>query len=392
LANILMGWEMGAGHGHVVPLLALARRLREHGHRPIIALRDVVTAAAHLRKDGFTATQAPVWRPPAEPALRLGQAASFADVLVSTGFGTPDKIHAVLSAWDGLIDLAEPKLVVAEYSVGLGLAARGRVPVVAMGTGFSMPPPHLEAFPVLRPKVKPLIRQGDLLSHINAVQRERGAPPLSRLPALFDAEGQFVYVLPLMDPYADCRIQPADGPLEPLPDPVPPAKEHHVFVYMGMEHTDHGALLEGLGRAGLPATVYLRGASPEYLRKLERPGLHMLDAPMPFSDILPKCTLVVHYGALGTAAACLGMGRPQVVLPRYLERSLLAEALAKHGTGIIVPKDSSASDMASLLRGAADNREMAEKAQAIAADIKQAPHNDVLSRIVERCLSLIDRT
>ncbi len=390
LANVLMGWEMGAGLGHVVPLLAVARRLREHGHNPIIALRDVVTPAAHLRKDGFTAIQAPVWRPPAEPALRLGQVASFADVLVSTGFGNLDKIHAVLSAWDRLIDLVEPKLVVAEYSVGLGIAARGRAPVVAMGTGFSMPPSHLETFPVLRPKVKPLIRQRDLLSHINAVQRERGAPPLPRLPAIFDAEGQFVYVLPLIDPYGNRRTQPADGPMEPLPDPVPPAKEHHGFVYMGMEHPDHGTLLDGLSKAGLPATVYLRGAQPEYLRTLERPGLHLLDAPMPFSDILPKCTLVVHYGALGTAAACLGMGRPQVVLPRYLERSLLAEALVGNGVGISVPKDSSADDMAAVLRGAAENGELAAKAQAIAADIKQAPDTDVLSRIVERCLSLIE--
>ena len=40
-------------------------------------------------------------------------------------------------------------------------------------------------------------------------------------------------------------------------------------------------LIDGLGQAGLPATVYLRGAPPEALRRLERPGLRFLDAPPP---------------------------------------------------------------------------------------------------------------
>ncbi len=59
-----MGWEMGGGLGHVVPLLAVARGLREHGHRPVLALRDVVEPAFLLRQDGFPVLQAPAGQPP----------------------------------------------------------------------------------------------------------------------------------------------------------------------------------------------------------------------------------------------------------------------------------------------------------------------------------------
>ena len=90
-------------------------------------------------------------------------------------------------------------------------------------------------------------------------------------------------------------------------------------------------LIDGLGQAGLPATVYLRGAPPHLLRRLERPGLRFLDAPPPSQDILPGCSVAVHYGGLGTATACLAAGRPQLSLPRQLERRLTARALDKLG-------------------------------------------------------------
>ena len=215
-----MGWEMGGGLGHVVPLLAVARELRARGHRPVLALRDVVEPAFLLRQDGFAVVQAPAWQP---PRARRGPAtATLADIFVVMGFGDRDRIHAIVAAWDGLIGLVRPKLVVAEFSPGLCLAARGRVPVVAIGSGFCLPPPEMETFPPLQPKVKSLVRQEDLLASVNRVQRERGAPPLPGLPALFDAEAQFVRALPLLDPYAAHRARPADGPLEPLPDAAPP--------------------------------------------------------------------------------------------------------------------------------------------------------------------------
>ncbi len=138
---------------------------------------------------------------------------------------------------------------------GLCVLRQGRVPVVAIGNGFCLPPAEMETFPALLPKVKPLIRQEDMLATINAVQRDRGAPSLPRLPALFEADAQFVYTFPILDPYAAFRARPADGPLESLPGPAPPPAEDHVFVYYGTELPSVKPLMEGLAGAGLPATV-----------------------------------------------------------------------------------------------------------------------------------------
>ncbi len=391
MADILMGWELGGGLGHVKPLLAVARHLRDHGHRPVFALSNVVEPAFLLREEGFSFLLAPRWRPPRH-WRRQPRTAGFADILATMGFNDRDSIHAVVTAWDALIGRLRPKLAVADFAPGLCLAARGRIPLVAIGTGFCLPPSEMETFPPLQEKVKPVVRQEDLLAAVNAVQKVRGAPSLPRLPALFEAEGQFVYTFPILDPYAAFRARPADGPFESLPGPAPPPAEPHVFVYYGMELPEVKPLMEGLARAGLPATVYLRGAPPAMLRRLERPGIRMLDSPAPFEEVLPRCSVVVHYGGLGTVAACLSVGRPQVCLARRLERRLSASVLTKHRVGYVKLGEFTAGDFASVLRKAAKNATLAKNAAALAADLARAPRRDVLGAIVERCLALVDGT
>ena len=389
MADILMGWELGAGLGHVKPLLAVARRLRDHGHRPIFALTNVVDPAFLFREEGFPVLQAPRWEPPPR-ARRRPRTASLADILAMTGFVDRDRIHAILAAWDGLIDLVRPKLVVGDYSPGLYLAARGRVPVVAVSNGFCQPPSEMETFPSLQPKVKPLVRQEGLLDSINAVQKARGAASIPRLPALFEVEGRFVRILPILDPYAAHRAQPADGPLDPLPDPAPPPAKPHVFVYYGTELPNVKPLMEGLVQAGLPATVYLRGAPPAMLRRLERPGIRMLDSPAPLEEMLPRCSVAVHYGSLGTVAACLSTGRPQLSVPYLLERELNAHVVIRRRLGYVILGKFTADAFAKTLRKTADDPALAKNAQALAAELARAPRRDVLAAIVERCLALID--
>lgn len=381
---------MGTGFGHVVPLLAVARRLSEHGHRPVLALRDVVGPATLLREDKFPVLQAPTWQPPSR--RRMPPTATLADIFVIMGFGDRDRIHSIVTAWDALIDLVRPKLVVAEFSPGLCLAARGRVPLVAISNGFGLPPSEMETFPPLQPDVKPLVRQEDLLASVNAVQRDRDAPPLARLPALFEADGQFVRTLPLLDPYASLRAEPAVGQLEPLPEAAPLPSQPHVYVYYGSEMPGVKPLMDGLGQAGVAATVYLRGAPPGVLRRLERPGLQLLDSPPRYGDILPRCSVAVHYGALGTAAACLGAGRPQLLLPRQLERQMTAEILNKLRVAGTIPGKFTADHFASALLKMVNHPTLAANAAAVAADLERPEPGHALDRIVERCLALIDET
>ncbi len=248
----------------------------------------------------------------------------------------------------------------------------------------------METFPPLQKRAKPLIPQEELLASVNAVQKDRGEAPLPGLPALFDAQAHFACVVPALDPYAAFRKQPTLGPIQPLPDPAPPPAEPHVYVYYGMELPNAKPLMEGLAQSGLPATVYLRGASSGLLQNLKRPGLRLPDSPPPFPDILPRCSVAVHYGALGTASACLGAGRPQLLLPHQLERRMTARALYKLEVGFIIPGNFTADHFASCLLKTVNHATLAANASALAGKLERAGPDEVLDRIVEGSLALID--
>ena len=71
------------------------------------------------------------------PRGKVPPTAGFADVLAFRGFEGADEIGAITTVWDGLIDALEPALAVAEFAPGLCLAAKGRLPLMALGNGFT---------------------------------------------------------------------------------------------------------------------------------------------------------------------------------------------------------------------------------------------------------------
>ena len=109
MATVLMGWELCGSLGHVMSMLAVARRLRDLGHRCVFALRDVVGPAQLLRGEGFSVVPAPLWQARRGRDDRAPPIASFADILINRSFADEGHVTANLAAWDGLIEALVPR-------------------------------------------------------------------------------------------------------------------------------------------------------------------------------------------------------------------------------------------------------------------------------------------
>lgn len=382
-----MAWEIGGGLGHVVPLLVLARRFRSRGHEPVFALKNIIEPSFLFEGEDFAVLQAPVW-PEDQYRGRVPPTRDFADILAFHGLADPVRTLAMVKAWRGLVDAVRPDAIVADYCPALCLAARGRVPVMAMGLGFTLPPAEMESFPPLLPDAKPLIDRQKFLDRINAVQQAVGGPTVPRLPAVMDADARFVMCLPIFDPYAAHRAEPADGPLDPLPDFLPPV-DPGVFVYLSMEIKNLGTIFDGLKEAGLPVTAFVRGASPKIRRKLAGPNIKMLDAPVPYPEILPRCSMVVHHGGLSTATTFLSAGRPQIVVPARIERRFNGEVVARRKAGLLMRGKFDSGTFAKAVRRVAETPAITDNAIAIAEGLDRAAYKDVPGRMVDRCLALL---
>jgi UDP:flavonoid glycosyltransferase YjiC (YdhE family) len=103
---------------------------------------------------------------------------------------------------------------------------------------------------------------------------------------------------------------------------------------------------------------------------------------IPLGSLLRTCDAVIHHGGAGTTFTALDAGLPQLVLPRFADQPMNAEAVARSGAGAIVkPEELDAARLAGLL---ADDS-MISAAKRVAAEIASQP---TPSELVPKIVSL----
>jgi len=186
MAHLLLAWELGLGLGHLTPLGLLAHHLSERGHRITLALRQ----RRHLDALPFPLPFDVIDAPHHDGEAPGGIALSYADMLRRCGYDRPEDALRLYRRWDALLAELKPDMVVAEHAPSALLAAHaGGLPRIAVGNGFTIPPPA-GASAALQPW-----RENDnaaldaaearVMRAISAICRAAaGAPPLAHSGAL----------------------------------------------------------------------------------------------------------------------------------------------------------------------------------------------------------------
>lgn len=388
MATVYLVGELGPAHRDLPPLLAMGHMLDKRGHRVVLAVRDVMGATFALRNQtGFTILQVPVWRAgresrPTEPLSGYG------DFLGSVGLDDPDEIARVTGAWHRIMENLAPDLIVAHNSPGICLAAAGRVPVIAVGDGFTVPPAGVEAFPELIAGRQPQYDQDDLLGNVNAVLAQNRAPRLRTLPSLFFTAGRFPCVLPGLDPYRGWRSRPARGPLDALPVPVAAPDAPSAYVSLATEFYEADAVLTALVQRGLPASAFLRAISADFLVGVTWPGVRVLSRGPDPARAVAEASVVVHDGLVGLTTLCVAIGRPQLIVPTSPESAVTAARAAELGVAVVAQGDPTPERLAVLV---GDAQRLAGKAQAVAAGLDRSALGNTAKAVrakSERLLSI----
>ncbi len=389
MATILLANELGDGLGHVMKLAPMARAFAERGHEPVFAVTDIVTAASVLGDTGFPLFQAPVWRTrPERTGQRFHGARSFADILSVQGYDDADALLAMVEAWQRIMDVTGTDLVIADHSPTLCLAAYGGTPTVVVGTGFTVPPADTPKFPVFQPNLPALVSDEDLLESISKVQRARGRPAPDTVPGLYGEATCLICTLPELDLYGRFRQEPAIGPIVGLLEPAPMPENPRFFAYLHANRREMKDVLSSIAQSGVKGAFHLSGGPPKLNDRLRKAGFDVYDSPPPLSDVLPSVSVIVHHGGQGTTAAALSCGRPQILMPRHFEQTLLARAMVRLGVAAFLPRRSS-KHAGSLLRKVIADEGINKRAQERARKVQERDYSNVLPDIVERCLGLL---
>lgn len=369
--TILLAWEMGAGLSHATRLLVVAKALKAASWTPVVAAREVSTLVDQYRAENIAVLQAPLHKSQAPPG-EVFRARSFADIVASCGFQRLDALWPVVVAWDNLLNLIRPAVVVADYSPILPLACLGRIGLVTIGDGFVVPPGHLPKMPQLRSTGTEMAPEEVSLAHACEVQRRRGIGCLpTTLPRLIAGDASVVCTFPELDLYGRHRQVRASGPLSHHLAPVSPPPAPALFAYLAADFPKTRKLLQAILDSGIPAAAYVRDASDDLKKALRARGLTVHDEPPPPQMAFAEASLIIHHGGIGTIEACLMLGRPQLLLTRHLEQSLNGSLTRSLGVGDTLKSDFTLAQATAQIRAMCLSPEWATRAAGVALSIHQ---------------------
>ncbi len=387
--TILLAWELGGGYGHAGTLARIGRALADRGYRLVFAHRDLVGVWPLIRDLPGQHLVAPSHLKPVPEKHLPFLAASFTDILGVSGYSSADLLLPLLRAWDGLLDQLRPDLIVTDFSPTLALAARGKVPILDVGQGYTQPITHLPEFPKFVDDQKPTFSSEEILAVVREVQLVRGAPVPKSLPGIYSEVEKCLCVLPEMDPFQDLRPGVAIGPLEELPEPSPLPSKPWFFGYLSTSVTSTEIVLTLLREAGFEGGAYIRPAKRELSARLREKGIEIFDQPPPLAEVLSRARVFVHHAGLNSAQVCLAAGRPQLVFPEHLEHELNAAALYHLGVAHALTREFPAEDVIEGMRQLMFDRKFEEKAAEVARKIQATGPWDPLPKVLEICEKLL---
>lgn len=333
---VLMAWELGENFGHVLPLLSIARRLRERGRTVVFALRDL-RRAGPVRAAGF-----PVLQAPAHPDRRFGpqdmQPANFAEVLAVFGFANAPVLDQYVAAWRALFGLVRPALVVASHAPTALFAARlAGLPAAVCALPFELPPP-VSPPPDLRPweKNPPERHRRAEAAVLRALHRvARGRVRFDALHMLYDTGRVYLNSFAELDAYAPRDGMHYGGVLPGASGGVRaqwPSGNRRIFAYLQTGTPRCAELLDQLRQAPWAVLAAVPGA-----RSRESGNLRVAGSMLALEQVLPECDAVLSYGGHGLVAESLLAGKPLALVPGNLEQLLTARQVARLGAGVLAP-------------------------------------------------------
>ncbi|MGE0422685.1 MAG: nucleotide disphospho-sugar-binding domain-containing protein [Reyranellaceae bacterium] len=389
MARILFAWELGVGIGYVDRLSQVAEALAAEGHEPVFVVRDLVSTADFFARKPWIVMQAPLavgLLHPTQPSFVPG---SYADLLAVNNFTNAERLFRLAHAWHMLFLALQPALIVAEYAPVATLAAHGRIPTIAMGHGYILPPPGQSEFPIFDPGAQRFAPPEQLVEAVRAVQQRLGGPVADSVPAVIGGTRHFVTAFAETDPYAGFRTQPDAGPLESIPPPAPPGGSPSFYAYLSAAHPQLRMILQSLVECGLPGAAHIKRITPEIRQYLSERKVHVFDRPPPLGDVTRGAHVVVHHGGAATLAAAMGAGRPQMLWPEVADQQVSASTIDRLGVSVHARRRlTSPAQAARAMRELAQG-EAPQRAMQVARTINQRGESGSLVRIVSAAQELI---
>lgn len=361
--TILCTWEIGGELGHISRYSAIVKALESEGHHVVLALKDLSRVYPFFKDTQATLLQAPIWLPRISMQRPI---ACLADTLLCMGYLEHDPLDCLVQAWESMIEMVKPDLVIFDYAPTAMLALiNNPIPKILIGTGFADPVPGR---PIVDwrpyPKMDDLIARQEqrVLEQINVLLERRGQPPLTYLTELFAVDQVVISNFPELDLYGEWRTGARYGlssstKLVDSEACFVSEKRPRILAYLKPAYPHIEILIAALAACDASVFIVCPKAPASLFTSYVGEQFQFSTDLVDLQGAMNCVDLFVGHGNATSCKEALLAGNPMVMLPIQLEQLLTGLKIQKAGFGVLVGKISTLDEMVALLNEVLSNRD-----------------------------------
>lgn len=395
MARVFMVWELGRNFGHLARLAPVAEALAARGHVVRIAARTIDNASRDFVPAGIVIQQAPFLAQVPKSPFSLS---SYADVLLTQGWGDPETLAALVTAWLAHFRACRADVLILDHSPTARLAARvAGLPTLALGNGFESPPSlsPLPAFPGIPGVTSEKAEAANHVVLTNARQvlaRFGVVNSPETLCVLLRADATCLATFPELDHYgprqdgdyigplfSDRPGHTVDWPTEGIP---------RVFACLRPDTRQVEDVLQGLAQSGAKVIVYAPDFPPDALSRFASPRIHYSEHLLDLAPLLSTADACVSYGAEGTMMRFLLAGVPQLIMPGHVESQMAANRIEEMGAALVLRGRQTAESVAISLRFLTTQPEFRHNAETFASRHLDWKNAYAVDRVLDRLATI----
>jgi len=393
--RVLCTWEIGGDLGHISSLSKIAKALAAEGYQVVIALQDLSRAYPFFCDSEVTLLQAPVWLPKISLQRPI---ACLADTLLLLGYLQVDPLHALVIAWQNLLDLVQPDLIIFDYSPTAMLASLNRpLPKMLIGTGFADPVP---GYPIADWRPSPVAdglterQEARVLEQINAVLARQQQPPLRQLANLFATDRVMIQTFPELDLYRQSRVNAhyclgASASQNNIPVKFTGAGQPRILAYLKPQYPHMQQLLAALAACNATVFIACPQGNLEQFQAYTGAGFQVSVDLVNLQDAMAEVDLFVCHGNANSVRESLVSGTPLVVLPIQLEQLLTAKRIEECGFGMLLQEIHEVEKTMLLLNKMLDDKQQYRSAIATMLARYPQPRLSLCEAVTTACAELL---
>lgn len=393
--KILFIWEQGADYGHIYAFLPIALEMKRRGHEPILVLKDLTWAEKALGGHGLTWLQGPVWQ------ANLGglpSPISYSEVMFRNGFSHDFGLLALCRAWQNLIALIKPDLLVFDFcSTSMLATLYSGIPRVRIGASYVLPPLsrpiESNSWWLQQPTTRLAEIENAALGTANKVLSKLGQDPISALSQVLKCDEEFIFGSHSLDQYPQRKGGNYFGAIQDieqgtLPNwPTQPGKR--VFAYLKTSYRHFDAVLKALAALDINTVVHAPGISQKNINTYQSNNLTFSVDPIQMESARRQCDLGICHAGAGTTEALLAAGKPVLLLPMQGEQESTARRVEQLGAGLWVHPEAITINFKKLLKRLLNETGFTQKAIDFANNNPERPQAERVSELVDRCEKLL---